>query len=217
MKSEQTSPANGHVQFAPAGVERPSETDVLRALCRRQARVIDRLGGAMSALRAGARALTAENADLRAENHRIRSVLGSGASTSGIGGDATEVRLALDPEAPRAARAIVGQCLRDGVAAPVLDNAQLIVSELVTNSLRHSGVTRDDGVGVRVQLTLGSVHLAVEDHGRHAEIAPAVPDLERGSGFGLNLVESLSQRWGVEPLAEGGTRVWAQLPRSAPA
>lgn len=215
MKSEQTSPANGHVQFAPADVERPSETDVLRALCRRQARVIDRLGEAMSALRTGARALTRERRPACRElpdpqRPGLRRV------DSGIAGDATEVRLALDPEAPRAARDIVGQCLRDGVAAPVLDNAQLIVSELVTNSLRHSGVTRDDGVGVRVQLTLGSVHLAVEDQGRHAEIAPAVPDLERGSGFGLNLVESLSQRWGVEPLAEGGTRVWAQLSRSAP-
>ena len=40
--------------------------------------------------------------------------------------------------------------------------------------------------------------------------------LQAGAGFGLNLVQMLSERWGVERLARGGTQVWAQLVRSPP-
>ena len=38
--------------------------------------------------------------------------------------------------------------------------------------------------------------------------------LANGGGFGLNLVQMLSERWGVERLAGGGTQVWAQLARA---
>jgi hypothetical protein len=41
------------------------------------------------------------------------------------------------------------------------------------------------------------------------------PDLNDGTGFGLNLVHTLSQRWGVEHAVAGGTRVWAQLSLTA--
>jgi hypothetical protein len=44
-------------------------------------------------------------------------------------------------------------------------------------------------------------------------IAPRSPDLEGGGGFGLNVVQALSERWGLERIAAGGTRVWAQLAR----
>ena len=89
--------------------------------------------------------------------------------------------IALDTRAPGAARDFVVQSLEQRVVAPALDSAQLLVSELVTNSFRHSGEL------------MGEV----------------------GSGFGLNLVEMLSERWGVERLVGGGTQVWAQLPRRA--
>ena len=60
------------------------------------------------------------------------------------------------------------------------------------------------------------VRLEVEDPGRGGVIAPRAPDL--GGGFGLNLVQELSERWGLERVAAGGTRVWAQLAlASAPA
>ncbi len=125
--------------------------------------------------------------------------------------------LPLELGAPGAARTVVADCLRGRVAASVLDSARLVVSELVTNSVWHSGASAGGVVVVRVKLTGTMVRLEVEDRGRGGVIAPRFPDLERGGGFGLNVVQALSERWGLERVAAGGTRVWAQLPLIAPA
>src|SRR3954454_5959802 len=55
-------------------------------------------------------------------------------------GRLADVELAMDPTAPAVARRIVSTCLAGSVVPLVMENARLIVSELVTNSLRHSGV-----------------------------------------------------------------------------
>ena len=125
-----------------------------------------------------------------------------------------ELRLALDGHAPGAARSLVRDCLRARVKACTLDDAQLLVSELVTNSVCYGGTTAADGVVVRVDLTPGMVRLEVEDAGSGGDFGPRTPDPETGGGFGLSFVQSLSERWGVERIAAGGTRVWAQLVRA---
>jgi anti-sigma regulatory factor (Ser/Thr protein kinase) len=95
----------------------------------------------------------------------------------------------------------------------VLDNAQLLVSELVTNSVRHSGMPARAQVVLGVALTSDSLRVDIEDPGRDGTIAPRPPDPE-GGGYGLNLVQALSERWGVERAAQGGTCVWARLARA---
>ena len=198
-----------------------SELNRLRATCRSQALAIDVLEDAVSALRRGAAALKAENADLRAEQdrlqngHRGRARVGGGlrAAEPFDAGAASAVRFPCDVSAPGAARIVVAQCLRDQVAPDVLDNAQLLVSELITNSVRHSGAGTDDSVGVRISLSRTMVRLEVEDGGGEGAVALRRPDLN-GGGFGLQLVQALSERWGMERVAEGGTRVWAQLQRT---
>jgi hypothetical protein len=82
----------------------------------------------------------------------------------------------------------------------------------VTNSLCHSGASAGAVVVVRVELTGTMLRLEVEDPGRGGVIAPRAPD--HGGGFGLNLVQELSERWGLERVTAGGTRVWAQLVRT---
>ena len=94
-----------------------------------------------------------------------------------------------------------------------LENAQLVVSELVTNSLRHGAVPPGDVV-VSVELMPERFRVGVHDSGSDAVIAAQPPDLDTGGGFGLNLVQMLSERWGVERLAGGGTEVGAQIPRA---
>jgi anti-sigma regulatory factor (Ser/Thr protein kinase) len=175
-----------------------SELDKLRATCRRQELVIDSLGEAAATLRRGALALKAENAQLRAAEHE----------------HPVEVRLELDAQAPAAARSLVADCLGQGVAESEVDDARLLVTELVTNSLRHSGASAGDHVVVRVELKPGLLRIEVEDSGRGGMIAPRAADMESTGGFGLNLVQALSERWGVERVAIGGTRVWAQLARA---
>jgi anti-sigma regulatory factor (Ser/Thr protein kinase) len=175
-----------------------SELDKLRATCRRQELIIDSLGEASATLRRGALALKAENTQLRAAEHE----------------HPVEVRLELDAQAPAAARSLVADCLGQGVAESEVDDARLLVTELVTNSLRHSGASAGDHVVVRVELKPGLLRIEVEDSGRGGMIAPRAADMESTGGFGLNLVQALSERWGVERVAIGGTRVWAQLARA---
>jgi anti-sigma regulatory factor (Ser/Thr protein kinase) len=189
-----------------------TKQESLQAKCRHQAVVIDTLTEAASTFRRGATALKAENAELRAEivrlGDRLRSAAGRVAD-----GDRTEIVIALDTRAPGEARGFVVRCLERRVVASALDSAQLLVSELVTNSVRHSGAPMDEVI-VSVELMPDWFRIGVQDSGSDGVIAAAPPDLATGGGFGLNLVRMLSERWGVERLAGEGTQVWAQLPRA---
>ena len=127
-------------------------------------------------------------------------------------GDLVEMVIALDTRAPGAARDFVAVCLEQRVVASAVDSAQLLMSELVANSLRHGGAPMDEVV-VSVELTADWFRVGVQDSGSDAVIAVRPADLVTGGGFGLNLVQMLSERWGVERLAGGGTQVWAQLSR----
>jgi anti-sigma regulatory factor (Ser/Thr protein kinase) len=185
----------------------------LQAKCRHQAVVIDTLSEAVSAVRRGAQALKAENTELRAEIVGLRGGRRASVTVGRVAdGELVEIVIALDVRAPAAARRVVVECLDRRVVACALENAQLLVSELVTNSLRHSGAPMDEVV-VSVELMPDRFRVGVQDSGSDAVIAARPADLETGGGFGLNLVRMLSERWGVERLSGGGTQVWAQLPR----
>ena len=136
--------------------------------------------------------------------------LSRAAGTNGVG--LREMRLPIDVKAPSAARRAVAQLLVGRVADAVLGSVQLLVSELVTNSVCHSGGSPADLIVVRVELTPTAIRLEVEDPGDGGVVALRGPDVERGSGFGLNLVQTVSERWGRDRVAGGRTRVWAELP-----
>ena len=177
--------------------------------------MIDTLSEAVSTFRRGATALKAENAELRAEIARLGERRRSPAGAAGrlADGDLIERVIALNTRAPGAARDFVVLCLERRVVASALDSAQLLASELVTNSFQHGGTAMDEVV-VSVELMPDWFRVGVQDSGSGAVIAARPADLVAGGGFGLNLVQTLSERWGVERLAGGGTQVWAQLPRA---
>ncbi len=216
MKSDQTASANGRagVSSDRFGLRAPEGS---QAECRRQAIVIERLSEALSSFERGARALKAENSELRAENDRLHRHrrLEAGSDRRVDSGDPAEVAIPLGVQAPAVARSVVADRLAEQVAPCVLETALLLVSELVANSVRHSGVPEGEDVVVRVDLWRDGCRLEVEDPGRDGVIAPQPQDLRNGGGMGLNLVQMLSERWGVVRAAGGPTRVWAQLPRSA--
>jgi anti-sigma regulatory factor (Ser/Thr protein kinase) len=119
-------------------------------------------------------------------------------------GEATVPR---GPEAAALARTMVSRWL-DGHAEPELvADARLLVSELVTNSIRHS----DDSAGMPVHIAVtaldGVVRVEVTDHG-HGHVRRRAPQLG-GGGYGLHLVELIAARWGVED--SNGTHVWFEL------
>jgi anti-sigma regulatory factor (Ser/Thr protein kinase) len=131
-----------------------------------------------------------------------------GASPSDLPGP-FEVTLPAALDAPAAARVALRDWMAGRVSEPVLADAQLLVVELVTNSVRHADAPADAIVSVRGQICAGVVRLEVEDRGSSGSIARRAPNLQRGGGFGLNVVEALSRRWGVN--RDAGTRVWAEL------
>jgi serine/threonine-protein kinase RsbW len=179
----------------------------LRSKCRSHERALDGLARACADLRRGTAALKAENAELRAQLYQIGN--DGTSSARARHGEPLTIALPADPRAPGAARIAMRRWLTPRVPSNVVEDAQLVVSELLTNSVRHAGVTPRDVLHVRAQLARGVLHLEVEDPGSDRAIAPAAPDLQHGTGFGLNLVASLATRWGVS--RNGHTGVWADL------
>jgi anti-sigma regulatory factor (Ser/Thr protein kinase) len=217
MKSDQTESANGRTEISPDDFGPRRTPEALQTECRRQAIVIERLSEALATFERGARALKAENSELRAENDRLRHHRRSESRRDHRvdGGEQTEAAIPIGVQAPGVARSVVAEWLADEVAPCVLETALLLVSELVSNSVRHSGVPEGEDIVVRVDLWRDGCRLEVEDPGRDGVIAPQHHDLLDGGGVGLNLVQMLSESWGVVRAAEGPTRVWAQLPRAA--
>ena len=213
MQPDRSASANGHPVSPSNGSDPQTDLERLRATCRHQAVVIDTLTDAVSTFHRGATALKAENAELRAELGGLRTRASAAAAGRLADGEVVELMVALDARAPGAARAFVVERLERQVVLQVLESAQLVVSELVTNSLRHGGVPGGQVV-VSVELMSELFRVGVHDSGSDAVIAVHPPDFDNGGGFGLNLVQMLSERWGVERLAAGGSKVWAQLSRA---
>jgi anti-sigma regulatory factor (Ser/Thr protein kinase) len=123
-----------------------------------------------------------------------------------------EVRLSPTVRAPAAARhsldRLAGRVDPDG-----LDTMRLLVSELVTNSVRHGGLESDGWIRVSVRELPGTLRVAVTDPGVGFGERHGPPRLDDPSGWGLHLVEQLADRWGVSH--EGETRVWFEIEREA--
>ncbi|MEU9989248.1 SpoIIE family protein phosphatase [Streptomyces sp. NPDC048045] len=111
------------------------------------------------------------------------------------------------PEAARHARRFTRRTLRTwGVSPATMDTALLIVSELVTNALVHTGGQ------VRLDLTLINhrLRLAVADASPRTPVKPTNIGWEATGGRGILLVEAVSQAWGTVPVS-GGKQVWADI------
>jgi anti-sigma regulatory factor (Ser/Thr protein kinase) len=118
-----------------------------------------------------------------------------------------DVRFPSDVNAPGAARRAV-QELSGRVDDPVYDDIRLLVSELVTNGVRHAGQGKTGWVGLAVRWSRSGVRVEVTDPGPgFGEVA--APTIYQESGWGLYLVEQVATRWGVER-ARGNT-VWFEI------
>lgn len=89
------------------------------------------------------------------------------------------------------------------------DDAELIVSELLTNSLIHSGGTQ---ISLDVQIEDDRLRIDVGDGARRRPCAPAHPCDEAENGRGLEIVHFLVQaRGGAWGLGPDGTHTWCTL------
>jgi anti-sigma regulatory factor (Ser/Thr protein kinase) len=123
-----------------------------------------------------------------------------------------EVDLARDPDSAAEARRALGE-VSDHLSPRRLEDAQLLVSELVTNAIRHAGLDEAETIKLVVETGDRALRIEVCDSGRGFELSEPEPDPARPSGWGLYLVRELSDRWGVD--RGGETRVWFELDREA--
>jgi anti-sigma regulatory factor (Ser/Thr protein kinase) len=122
--------------------------------------------------------------------------------------DEIELSFSPAPTAVTAARMEVTRRLAAWINASVLEDVRLLVTELITNALRHGKLTARDRVSVKASVDDDVVRVEVRDPGNDGDVAPRQPG-PRGGGYGLYLVEKLARRWGVD--RRDGTLVWFEL------
>ena len=87
--------------------------------------------------------------------------------------------------------------------------AALVVTELVTNAVRHGG----EPIELHVELTDETLRVEVADSDQHVDaVHTTAVNADWVTGRGLALVEGFSQRWGADGQADRGKTVWAELP-----
>src|SRR4051794_7603548 len=121
--------------------------------------------------------------------------------------DTTALEFVVDRDAdavPRARR-FAAEALREAIP-DVADDAELVVSELVTNALLHGA----HPVLLRIHSSSGHVRVEVQDAGREMPVRMA-NNPEAMTGRGLSLVAQLTHGWGVDAAQEAGKVVWAEL------
>lgn len=119
------------------------------------------------------------------------------------------IRLELprDKSAPAAARQAIDE-LRPVPSTQVRSDARLLVSELVTNSVKYGS----EGA-LRLQISAPAptqVRVEVTNEGDSFEPKARNRPVTEAGGWGLHLVEELTDRWGVH---EGSTHVWFEIDR----
>jgi len=107
-----------------------------------------------------------------------------------------DLSLPADPSSPAAARIALEAA---GLSIPpgVLPDLQLLVSELVTNSVRHARLAPTQRIELRVLVEPGLARVEVEDPGRGFQPTPRGPGDRHDEGWGLFLVDRIADRWGV--------------------
>ncbi|MFE0415934.1 ATP-binding protein [Streptomyces tendae] len=124
-------------------------------------------------------------------------------------GDCAEWVFPAAPDAVRTARSLVRRTLGEWRLDSIGDIAALLVSELVTNALRHAtgpiGVRLVRGPAGAAGVLLVEVSDPLPDPPRERVARPDDED-----GRGLQLVASAARRWGTRP-GEAGKTVWFEL------
>ena len=119
-----------------------------------------------------------------------------------------DLTLPAEPESVAEARAKVCAAMRSHLADGASETVRLLISELMTNAIRHG----DGSQPVEVHAHWNAeVRVEVVDHGHGFTPGPRLQGLDEPGGFGLYLVGQLADRWGVE--TDDATTVWFVLQR----
>jgi anti-sigma regulatory factor (Ser/Thr protein kinase) len=114
--------------------------------------------------------------------------------------------------AVKAARDHVARLVTDNGLAALLDEAELVASEIITNAIVH-GSPAGLAVLLEVSVAAAAVRVSVLDYSDHVPVLDEQPTDTAESGRGLHLVNSLTKSWGARtcPLDGFSKVVWAEL------
>ena len=115
---------------------------------------------------------------------------------------------AIADSIPRARAALDG--LAEAVGPDRLEDLRLVVSELVTNSVRHAGLAERDAIDLRVDSSADRIRVEIHDPGPGFELPEAPTSMYQESGWGLYLVARIADRWGIASDGDG-TTVWLEI------
>ena len=118
-----------------------------------------------------------------------------------------DMRAAL--ESPASARRFVTDALHDWGYGPLVSDAALLTSELVTNAVEHAS----EPLALEVVDLRDGVLVTVEDAGQAPLPAAQLPNPSAEGGRGLALVESIATSWGARTIPGDGKLVWFRLTR----
>jgi anti-sigma regulatory factor (Ser/Thr protein kinase) len=118
------------------------------------------------------------------------------------------VTLPADVAAPALARRHLS-VHAEGVPKALINDALLLVSELVGNAVQHG----QPDIILRIRRAPPGIGVSVQDRGSEQPVLPTeAPDMNAKSGRGLRIVDALSSSWGVEPAdPPPGKIVWFEL------
>ena len=124
----------------------------------------------------------------------------------------TTRRFRGDATAARQARRAVREEFADALPKRTLADVELLVSELATNSVRHAGCDESGEIAIEADVVHDRVRVRLSDTGQGFEVhTPLPPATGAAGGYGLVLLERLSDRWGVQ--RENGFSVWFEVQR----
>jgi len=123
--------------------------------------------------------------------------------------DSLVFELTARPTAGAAARvALLAD--QDMLPTPVRDDVLLLLTELVTNAVRHSEAGADRALRVELRQRAEAVRVAVFDEGGGFAAEAPHSERDRSGGWGLFLVDQIADRWAVKPTATG-TCAWFEI------
>jgi serine/threonine-protein kinase RsbW len=120
------------------------------------------------------------------------------------------MRLDFHGASVRAARERLRVALGGSCSDSRMEDARIVVSELVANALRHAQPLEDHTIAVGWTVKPDAIRVSVTDGGSTSTPATRKPGELATGGRGLKVVQTLADRWGVET-GGSGTTVWAEL------
>lgn len=109
-----------------------------------------------------------------------------------------------------ARRALVAELRALGVDQTIVDESEIVISELLANAVRHARPLTDGTIRVSWSVMDGVVNIEVTDGGGATTPHPAPRSVWSAGGRGLRIVGSLAHDWGVRENGRGST-VWASI------